>query len=196
MVTGWAQRANGERHVISWNPGHGVQDLGSFGGPTAQGNGARNAYIAGQADTPNTSRAVLSFQGGSIQDLGDLGGGFAWATDVNEGGDAVGGSMIAGGFSRAVLWTAGTIVDLGTLGGDHSYSVAIADSGQVIGISYNKLGELRGFSWTPKAGMIELDTLGGDRSEAFAVNEDGIVAGSARDANGNDHAVIWVPDIN
>jgi probable HAF family extracellular repeat protein len=141
------------------------------------------------------ARASASLQVVHTTDLGTLGGGYAEATDVNESGQVVGRSEIAGGQplqDHAFSWTAsGGMVDLGTLGGPSSDAADVADSGQVVGWSETSTGVKHAFSWTAAGGMVDLGTLYGGSSEAVAVNESGQVVGTSDTTAGATHAFSW-----
>jgi probable HAF family extracellular repeat protein len=71
----------------------------------------------------------------TITDLGNLGGNYTYAADLNETGQVVGYAGSSAGQTRAFVWDHGTMIDLGTLGGSNSYATAVNDLGQVVGYS-------------------------------------------------------------
>ena len=79
-------------------------------------------------------RSVLSTY--VLTDLGSLGGGSTYASDINASGHIVGDSRDSNGAQRAFLWMNGTMIDLGTLGGTHSFAAEINDLGQVAGTAF------------------------------------------------------------
>jgi probable HAF family extracellular repeat protein len=128
-------------------------------------------------------------------DLGTLGGAASLAVAVNDGGQIVGRSRIAGNSAQhAFSWTAaGGMIDLGGLG-PNSTGVGVNGTGQVIGFSTlaGNIGQ-HAFSWTAGEGMIDLGTLGGPNSEASAVNDGGHVVGWSHDASSNTRPTLWRP---
>lgn len=125
--------------------------------PTLGGSGP-NAYVLAKAlndvgqvvgtasIAANTASHAFLYSNGLMTDLGTLGGSPAKAGDVvsvasgiNNGGEVVGSSLVAGNLSNPV-WHAfryknGVMTDLGTLGGTNTYAVAINNVGQVVGTS-------------------------------------------------------------
>ncbi|MDR2981168.1 MAG: hypothetical protein LBV12_02860 [Puniceicoccales bacterium] len=86
--------------------------------------------------------------------LGDLGGNFSKAYDINETGMIVGSAETKNREMHAFLWTKEHgMQDLGTLGGESSYAYAINEVGIVRGNSKTKNGERHAFSWTKEHGM-------------------------------------------
>src|SRR5271165_5942603 len=70
----------------------------------------------------------------SITDLGTLGGTSSFAQAINNSGQIVGYSYMAGNVNmNAFLYCAGAMTDLGTLGGSDSFALAINGAGQVVG---------------------------------------------------------------
>ncbi|HEY0018185.1 MAG TPA: hypothetical protein VGC13_17860, partial [Longimicrobium sp.] len=158
LATGWTEggvysgRAvyRWSRAGTSWGPGGGnaINDAGdAVGGAvlwTAQNATIPLGTLPGQWNTDavriNNARQVTGtsgprgffWQNGSMQDLGTLGGTGTEPADMNEAGQVVGQSDLAGNAAfHAFLWTpGGGMVDLGTLGGASSRANAINAHGQ------------------------------------------------------------------
>lgn len=130
---------------------HGVkQDLGTLGGPDALPEAMNNrAQIIGWSytnSTPNSNNGYVCppnvptqdpffWDKGQILDIGSFGGTCGVAIFINDRGQVVGTSNLAGNEThRAFLWTreAG-MKDLGTLGGINAEADWISDSGLVVG---------------------------------------------------------------
>jgi probable HAF family extracellular repeat protein len=160
-----------------------VVDLGVSGEATAVND---HGEVAGTS----AGRAFV-WRHGTVVELGTLGGTFSAATDINNHGDVVGGSDVAGGGQHAVLWRAGRTVDLGTLGGDYSYAYAVNDAGEVVGVSTLEPGNflVHAFSWRDGA-MTDLGVLSYD-ARAYDVNNRGQVVGDSMLDGVSGIAVIW-----
>jgi probable HAF family extracellular repeat protein len=137
----------------------------------------------------------------TIIDLGTLGGLKTFAYDINEQGEVVGESQLAGSGDKynipihAFIWSEGKMADLGTLGGQRSYAYSINQAGQVVGYSYTLDGSNGGaFLWAEGMVMKNLGTLpGGSLSKAYGINKDGQITGfSDTSSNGEtfDHAFL------
>ena len=84
--------------------------------------------------------AVL-YQGGTIFDLGTLGGNFSYAAGIADDGRVVGWSTTAGdAVQHATLWRNMTPVDLGTLGGANSQAYHLSNAGHVVGFADTAAG--------------------------------------------------------
>ena len=103
----------------------------------------------------------------TITDLGSLGGN-SFAYGVNDHGDVVGESQLAGNVvHRAVLWRNGTMIDLGTLTPVHDSAIAwdVNNRRQVVGESMTGVDQNQGlpFVWDDGV-MTALPLLPGHRS--------------------------------
>ena len=58
-----------------------------------------------------------AYSGGTMIDLGTLGGTYSYANGINNKGQIVGYSLTASGQDHAFLYSGGKMTDLGTLGG-------------------------------------------------------------------------------
>jgi probable HAF family extracellular repeat protein len=199
---------------VFWDRARNPHDLGTFGGNTGFANAVNNrGQVAGYAtntipEDPDVASFMNGFlpagqqvrafvwNGGSLRDLGTLGGNDAAAQAINECGDVGGLSYTDTEINDTTglptvhpfVWRNGTMHDLGSLGGTLSIpgSFAFGPFGKFL----NNRGDLAGtstlpgdetwhaFVWTGNQ-MIEIGTFGGDNSEAFFISDNGQVLGRA-----------------
>jgi probable HAF family extracellular repeat protein len=186
VVVGASNTPQGMRAFL-WTSTNGVSDLGTL--PGQKSSIAYDINGAGQIAGVSGIHAAL-WTGGTIQDLGTLGGASSEAHGINTAGQVVGVSESAEG-RRAFLWTNGVMKNLGTLPGDSSsHADRINDNGLVVGASEGNAG-VRAFVWTSDKGMQPVaGTVGTDYSEAFGINNLGQVVGQFQSALGM-RAFLW-----
>ena len=174
-------------HAFSWTTTQGLHDLGTL--PGADASSAFSINNPGQIVGSSGAHAAL-WTGGSIQDLGTLGGDTSEAHAINNVGAVVGVSDTSSG-PHAFLWNNGAMQDLGVLPGDSSSRADhINDSGMVVGASENN-GGIRAFVWTSSTGMQPLSgSSAAVYSEAFAINNGGQVVGEIANSMGT-RAFLW-----
>ena len=162
--------------------------------PLGQGwavNDASQPTIAGSiANTTTGGTDAGIWRNGAATDLGNLGGGYAFAYGVNASGVVVGVSETASAAFHAFEYAGGSMVDLGTLGGTTSSATGINDAGQVVGSSTTASGSQHAFLWV-NGTMTDLGTLGGATSAAYAINNQGQVVGNASTSSGLTAAFLW-----
>jgi probable HAF family extracellular repeat protein len=150
--------------------------------------------IVGASIAPGfVTHAVLWSAAGVIQDLGTLGGSNSTAIDINNPGQVIGSSQIAGdAATHFFLWSQlNGMQDLATLIDPNVTSVVeINDEGQIIG-TYTTGGQSHAFLYTPGSGLEDLGTLGGTTSAPTGLNNHGDVVGSSTLSDGSTHAFLW-----
>src|SRR5215208_6678300 len=134
-----------------------------------------------------------------VEDLGTLGGSRSWASAINDSGEVVGSSYLAGDQNNhAFLYKEGKMTDLLTLGGTSSEAKGINKSGQVVGWSENSSGERRAFLYDSTNGMKDLNDLipadsGWTIHEARAINNNGQIAATGYKEGVGQHALLLTP---
>ena len=185
-----------QQRVFLWQNGV-MEDLGTLGGPDAglvgsfKGNVEMNesGQVVACSYTNSTVNPITGtptvdpflWENGAMIDIGTLGGTSGCAVYLNNRGQVVGYSNVAGDLTfHPFLWERGIMKDLGTLGGTFGFANWINDAGEVTG-GATILGDraLHAFSW--KNGiMTDLGTLPGDVvSQPQAVNSRGQVVGAS-----------------
>jgi probable HAF family extracellular repeat protein len=180
-----------------------MRDIGTLGGPDAT-MASLNAQgqIAGSSTTDSTPHAATGglatihpfiWQNGVMRDLGTLGGTVAAAVSMNDAGEVVGNSNLAGDNSAdPFLWNGTKMIDLGGFGGGFGQAQWINQRGDVAGFSFTTSGTADGFLWR-NGKLIDLPPLPGSVN-AFPqeVNNLDQVVGETDDANGNPIvAALW-----
>jgi probable HAF family extracellular repeat protein len=130
---------------------------------------------------------------GTLTDIGTLGGSVSQLNNVNDKGQVVGTSYVAGDVAtHAFIWDSGSMIDLGTLGGTNSEARSINNNGQVAGNSYISGDQFQHAFLFKNGGMSDLGTLGGNSSSVAGMNENGQIIGKSTLAGDeHSHAFLW-----
>jgi probable HAF family extracellular repeat protein len=171
------------------------QDLGTLGGPDAFPEAMNDhAQIIGwsyTSSTPNASGGFACPAGvptqdpffwdkGEMVDIGTFGGTCGQAIFINNRGQVVGTSNLAGNQTiHAFLWDRGALLDLGTLGGANAEAEWISDSGLIVGSADVSMQNTNHHAFLWKNGaMTDLGALDPwPCSTALSVNSRGQVIG-------------------
>ncbi len=189
-----------QSHAFLWQDGT-MQDLGTLGGPDSVAYSVNeHAQIAGQSFTNNIPNPVTGlptahpflWEDGEMRDIGTLGGTIALPAGLNNRGQVIGVSLVAGDIStHPFLWDEGRLTDLGTLGGDLAGAFAINEAGEIVGYSAIQSGHYRPFFW--KDGVLtNLGTVDG-LSDGFGdgINSRHQIVGQVTDFSTSSVAFLW-----
>ena len=210
-----------QTRAFLWDQHNGMQDLGTLGGPDAwaslvnekgQVTGISLTSFTPNSDNGATCAANVPPQdpfvwekSTGMVDIGSFGGTCGAPQAMNNRGQVVGGSYLAGNaVVRAFEWDKGghpRLKDLGTLGGDNSVALWVDDSGDVVG--YADVPNPPGCSgagcvhhavlWR-NGGATDLGTIGTDPcSRAISINASGQIVGFSVAVCGTSptHGVLW-----
>jgi len=190
-----------QQRAFVWQNGR-KRDLGTLGGPDAFAFAInRFGQIAGESytnDTPNDSTGIPTvdpflWTNGKMIDLGTLGGTYGLSIWLNDWGQVVGISNLAGdAASHGFLWSHGKMHDLRPAsGGNNSWAFWINDLGDVIGGSTLPGDELWEATLWKSGTPINLGVLGQDScAEAFGVNNLRQIVGSSNEC-ASGRAFLW-----
>jgi probable HAF family extracellular repeat protein len=184
---------------------HHKQDLDTLGGPDAWAIFVNErSQVAGYSyinSTPNSPTGVptadpffWSKEGGMI-DLGTLGGTFGFPVGLNDRGQVIGLSNLAGDKTAdPFLWDGQKLTDMFTAGsgGSFLFANAIDNSGEVIGAAAFSNHPFDAATW--KQGVVgDLGALPGDCfSQAFVMNSQGQIVGNSATCDGKTiRAALW-----
>jgi probable HAF family extracellular repeat protein len=200
----WATAVNGSGLIVGYAVDENIYGIGSgfinSGGVSSYLNGLGingfpysvndSGMIVGQLFTSQYISSAFSDIGGTIDNLGTLGGTNSAAFGVNNAGLIVGTSLTATGAEHAFSDSGGLMTDLGTLGGGSSAANAVNNAGLIVGSSLTSTGASHAFSYDGGV-MTDLGTLGGGGStSATAVNDSGLIVGDDTTAGGGEGAFI------
>jgi probable HAF family extracellular repeat protein len=188
-------------HASLWNGGN-PSALGSLGGVLSNSSYAQsinnNGQVVGYSQASNSAPGetilhATMWNGGTITDLGTLGGIHSFATSINAVGQIAGWSYIAGNSAyHATVWSGNTVIDLGTLRGTSSSASDINNTGQVVGTITTNLNEGSHAALWDGTAITDLGTLGGTISGAHGINDSGQIVGySFISGDLVRHATIW-----
>jgi probable HAF family extracellular repeat protein len=197
-----------QTRAFFWEESDGMQDLGTLGGSDAVAFLMNErGQIAGSSFTNSIPNPTTGFpttdpflwENGKMIDLGSLGGTNGGPNDINNRGQVVGLSNLAGDTEvHPFLWDNGKLRDLGTLGGSFFGSAnALNDAGDIVGQAATASGELHAFLWK-RGVMTDLGPVPGFGDStcvgAFRINSHDQVVGQAVAnfcAGPAAHAFLW-----
>jgi probable HAF family extracellular repeat protein len=165
----------------AFGSGYTITDLGPD--ITANAINASGQVVGTENNTPIAFRTSA---GNPIVDLGTLGGTYSYGLGINNSGEAVGYSYIAGdsvyhAFRTSANGSLSAATDLGTPGGIYSDALGINSSGQTVGFSVDFAGDgvKHAFRTSPNGSITSSSDLGGTNSEADGINDQGQVVGES-----------------
>lgn len=180
-----------------WDEKNGMRDIGTLGtGPDAFGVFVNDiGQVAGISliDTTDPFSHAFLWQNGTMQDLGTLGGNFSQPNYLNDRGQVVGISTLAGdAVTHPYLWDHGKMTDLGTFGGTFGEATWINDAGEVVGQA-NHAGDVIHTTFLWKNGVMkDLGVVKGDKcSGAYSMNSKGQIVGSSGLCGISIHGFLW-----
>lgn len=171
-----------------------MTDLGSNVTPTAINS---NGQIAVKNSIPGYSAGDTwgILNNGVTTSLGNIRSGGS-VSDLNDSGQATGGSSYPYIDGSVYLYSNGNFLDLGTpTNGPGSIGNAINNQGEIVGASYTWVGSdrtnfygVRAFVYSNGSSTILTSTLGGNDSYGMDINDNGDVVGSA-----SINTLVWDP---
>jgi probable HAF family extracellular repeat protein len=198
--------AGTEVHAFLWESGV-MKDLGTLGGPeTVAYFVNERGQVVGTSFTSSTANPASGlptldpflWENGKMLDLGTLGGTSGTPNGLNNRGQVVGLSNLAGDqTAHPFLWTkSGGMHDIGTLGGIFGQANWISEAGEIVGLA-SVPGDQAFFAFLWKDGVLtNLGAVEHDAcSNAWNINSQsqivGVSAKTCAFAAAERHAFLW-----
>jgi probable HAF family extracellular repeat protein len=182
--------------------GQGIQDLGTLGGPDSCALWVnKTGQVAGNSFTNSTPNPITGiptldpflWDEGEMVDLGTLGGNLGVTNGLNDRGEVIGQSNLAGDLTfHPFRWSRGAMTDLGTLGGNNGLANWINSAGDVVGKADLPGSQTHdAFLWR-NGTITDLGTVSGDKcTNAYSINSQRQVVGCSSDCINCQHAFLW-----
>jgi probable HAF family extracellular repeat protein len=145
--------------------------------------------ITGAAASNAVGPTTIATTGGTLTDLGTLGGSNSHAHGMSAAGQVVGDADTAGGATHAFIYTSGVMTDI-TPSAHIAAATAINDTGQVVGRTAQSGVPFHAFLYSAGT-LTTLGTLGGPSSWATGINRAGQIVGWSETAAGISHAFLY-----
>jgi probable HAF family extracellular repeat protein len=188
--------------------GHGVRDLGTLGGPTAEALAINNAgQVTGRASVNADGSIFHAYRWSPVTGMLDLsrpGQGNSTGVAINNKGQVAGDAEFhpTTMYRHAFFWSPHTgMLDVGTFDpNEPSDATALNDTGTVVGFTpqLNSGGPgsfaLLAFRWTRSEGIRPIGTLPSEFTYAWDINSAGHIVGSSPFPSPFvEHAYLWTP---
>lgn len=150
--------------------------------------------VCAQEELGSLTTGAFLWDHGTMVDLGNFGGSCTFVSDLNNRGQVVGGSRLAGDQAQhPFLWNGRRLIDLGTFGGDLGNAIAINEAGDAVGWAGYPGDEVLHAALWRHGRMKDLGTLAGDPfSFGFDINAKGQVVGISSNSDFSQfHAFLW-----
>jgi probable HAF family extracellular repeat protein len=177
-----------ERCLLSYS----IVDVGTLGGNYSDARGINTAGdVVGSAYLADNYSHAYLYSGGSMSDLGTLGGFLdSYASGINDVGHVVGFAFDMDAHSHAFVYSDGTLMDLGTLGGIASQAFAINNVDQIVGQALTSDGTWHAFLYNN--GVMNDLWPQASSSIAWGINDSGQVVGSGYNpGDRHTHAFVY-----
>jgi probable HAF family extracellular repeat protein len=203
-----------QTRAFRWKNGV-IEDLGTLGGPDAMALGINergqifgNSYTdynpSPACSNPDFGFAALTtgaflWDHGTMVNLGSLGGSCTNPLAMNNSGEVVGYSYLAGdAVFHPFRWKGGRLHDLGTNGGNFAFATTLNDAGDIVGWASMPGDDNTVHATLWSHGQVtDLGALGPDEcSESLRINSRRQVAGFSSDCQFTDdsfRAFLWEP---